>query len=207
MDPNLETRDTVSVDIAKVVAKASAIDGWMMENELDWLARTANTHETIIEIGSWKGRSTKALALSTNGIVYAVDHWKGSESKRAESHREAFDMGPDRFFEIFGSNLRDEIKVGKVVPIRCESGDAVNLLRCLLMARGGKADMVFIDADHTYESVSRDIKNYTPLLALGGILSGHDYCVGYPDVMRAVHELVPGWTIGSGSIWQRCEVP
>lgn len=185
----------------EIVAKAAAIDGWMFEPELAWLAETARTHEAIIELGSWKGRSTKALGMATPGVVYAVDHWLGSEPERSGPHKEAADLGPDAFFGIFKRNLDPEIRAGKVIPIRCESQQAIPLLETLLRGRGGKADMVFIDAEHSYQSVARDVRNYTPLVRSGGIISGHDYSTAFPDVMRAVHEHVPGWRMGGGSIW------
>lgn len=184
-----------------IITKASAIDGWMSIGELEWLAQTARTRHTIIEVGSWKGRSTKALAMSTPGVIFAVDHWKGSASEHTGPQKEAVDLGGDRFFEIFQQNLEPEIRGGKVIPVRAESGEAIGLLKILLMGRGGAADMVFIDAEHLYETVVRDIKNYAPLCALGGILSGHDYSTAFPGVMRAVQEFVPGWKTAAESIW------
>jgi predicted O-methyltransferase YrrM len=35
-------------------------------------------------------------------------------------------------------------------------------------------DLVFIDGDHTYESVSADWENYSPMVAPGGIVAFHD---------------------------------
>ena len=62
--------------------------------------------------------------------------------------------------------------------------------------------MVFIDADHAYDSVKRDILNYRPFLRKGGLLCGHDYYYGWPGVMHAVDELVFfKWVIDDGTIW------
>ena len=50
-------------------------------------------------------------------------------------------------------------------------------------------DFVWIDGDHEYEQVKRDIKNYLPLVRKGGFIGGHDY--GSPDytgVKKAVDE-------------------
>lgn len=61
-------------------------------------------------------------------------------------------------------------------------------------------DFIFIDADHEYESVKKDIRAWTPKLKKGGMLSGHDY--DFPDVERALNELIPNW-IASGidDVW------
>ena len=36
-------------------------------------------------------------------------------------------------------------------------------------------DFVFIDADHAYESVKKDIEAYLPKIKIGGYIGGHDY--------------------------------
>lgn len=57
-------------------------------------------------------------------------------------------------------------------------------------------DLVFIDANHTYEFVKRDIEAWTPKIKKGGILAGHDYGNDgyrpYQGVYDAVNELFPG---------------
>ena len=50
-------------------------------------------------------------------------------------------------------------------------------------------DFCFIDADHAYESVSKDIDAWRPKVKRGGILAGHDY-IHEPGfgVVQAVNE-------------------
>lgn len=45
-------------------------------------------------------------------------------------------------------------------------------------------DFVFIDANHNYDYVKRDIDAWLPKVKLGGILAGHDYFI--PGVCKAV---------------------
>ena len=61
------------------ISRALAVDGWMTELELTYLAETASKSTLIVEVGSWMGRSTCALAATTKGLLFAVDTWKGSE--------------------------------------------------------------------------------------------------------------------------------
>ena len=49
-------------------------------------------------------------------------------------------------------------------------------------------DVVYIDGDHRYEQVKKDVVNYSVLVSQGGFLAGHDYCEGYEGVVRAVNE-------------------
>lgn len=52
----------------------------------------------------------------------------------------------------------------------------------------GSLDYIFIDGEHSYESVARDIKNYYGKVTLGGIIAGHDY--SWPGVQHAVFEFI-----------------
>ncbi len=54
------------------------IRGWMFGAELQWLYETATTMKSVVEIGSWEGKSTHALLSGCSGIVIAVDTFKGS---------------------------------------------------------------------------------------------------------------------------------
>lgn len=49
-------------------------------------------------------------------------------------------------------------------------------------------DFCFIDANHTYDFVRRDIAAYLPKMKPGGIIAGHDYNLCHPGVMQAVNE-------------------
>lgn len=68
------------------------------------------------------------------------------------------------------------------------------------------ADWIFIDADHSYESVRDDLAAWYPLLKVDGLFCGHDYGKSdYPGVTQAVDEWAAreGKTIrtAAGSIW------
>lgn len=53
----------------------------------------------------------------------------------------------------------------------------------------GTFQFVYIDADHSYESVMADLRAWWPVLPANGILAGHDYCPEAREgVVRAVDE-------------------
>ena len=56
-----------------------------------------------------------------------------------------------------------------------------------------------IDGSHDYGSVKQDIESFRPLLASGGLLSGHDYDHG--GVRMAVTELLTRIKTPAGQIW------
>ena len=50
-------------------------------------------------------------------------------------------------------------------------------------------DFIYIDADHTHESVNRDLKLYLPKLKPNGWIGGHDYNKKqWPGVVKAINE-------------------
>lgn len=65
-------------------------------------------------------------------------------------------------------------------------------------------DLVFIDADHEYESVKKDILLWHPKIKDDGIIAGHDYSldpVHWPGVRKAVDEFFPNKITHQELIW------
>lgn len=65
----------------------------------------------------------------------------------------------------------------------------------------GSLDIVYIDAEHSYDSVKADIIAWIPKVRLGGILCGHDYdpTGDYDGLIQAVHEMLGGISLTSDS--------
>ena len=64
----------------------------------------------------------------------------------------------------------------------------------------GIIDLVFIDADHRYEYVKKDIASWLPKVRDGGILCGHD-CTGYyskypEEVRKMINENLECSSVG-----------
>lgn len=159
------------------IARALEIDGWMSERELTWLANAAMDCKIIIEFGSFMGRSTRSLAdNSPNDCkIYAVDPWTGFYPKV---------IPPISTYVLpnFIENLKEHVDSGKVTPCRMYS-DTFTISQ--------KADMVFIDGDHSREGVISDIVKAISILKPNGMLCGHDYNhTHWPDTAQAVNELL-----------------
>jgi predicted O-methyltransferase YrrM len=180
-------------DIIAAVEGASSVQGWMSWEELAYLAGRAKSAKCVVEIGSWKGRSTKAMAATCRGEILAVDSWRGSTNGDATGV-EADARGADTIEAEFRANLSG---YGNVIPLKCEHQWAGPLLK----VKAGEVDFAFIDGDHLYEHVKRDILTCLDVMAPGGILSGHD--LNEEGVAKAVSELLPGAThIPGTSIWE-----
>ena len=158
------------------LTNALKIHGWTSEAELTWLAEQASKRMRILEIGSWRGRSTRAMADNTQGIVYAVDTWNGTPE---DGHMKMLEGKPEDW--LFGEFKKNMAGTKNVNAVRGESAkilsgdysgdryeewysaDATWLVSDFLPFVG-KFDMVFIDGDHSYEAVRADILAVRPLL-------------------------------------------
>ncbi len=159
--------------------RALAIEGWMAPVELAWLANVAKLSDKIIEIGSYKGRSTRVLCDNARGRVTACDPWEGPYITDRESV--LFDQA--KSWAAFQRNLHD------VNNLRIFRGTFDQFIK---QNTETDFDFVFIDGDHRYDTVIRDIKNGLAILKEGGILAGHDYGhEDWPGVKKAVDELFP----------------
>ena len=173
------------------ISYSLTVDGWMAPAELEYLASLAQKSQCILEVGSWKGRSTSALAANTLGLglVVAVDTWRGSVEHQAE-------LKGKPVSGVWNEFMTNTAQYDNIWPVPMNSLAASQVISMSPM----RFDMIFIDASHDYESVKADIEAWLPLLAPGGILCGHDaYRWG---VKLAVKQLVPKWRIvPNTSIW------
>jgi methyltransferase family protein len=188
------------------ISRALDIEGWMVPQELEWLAEQAKTHRRIVELGSFCGRSTRALGDNTEGWVLAFDDWAGPrdaivnqlvdemgnvlEDKPISMDQLCGKWGVS-LIDTFTTNCADLIEAGKVRLLQGDHGD-LNIIpsRFLEGCDYEKPDMVFIDGDHSYESALRDIQTWLPRLAKGGLLCGHD--AGWDGVFKALVECFGG---------------
>ena len=172
------------------VDKAERIQGWMTRKELEWLYEKAKTMESVVEIGSFKGRSTFVLASGCNGgngTVYAIDPFTGAalETNPAVSGKPTF----DDFIKNCGH-------FPHLTVIKKTSVEAVEHLPNL------KADMVFIDGDHSYDGVKSDLETWAPRAKK--LLCGHDLNdPNYPGIRQALYEFFGADRVASGpdSLW------
>jgi predicted O-methyltransferase YrrM len=70
-------------------------------------------------------------------------------------------------------------KYPQIKHIKKYSSDAIKEIK-------GKFDFIYIDGNHRYEYVKKDLENYYPLLKGDGIIGGHD--IDLPDVLKAFIE-------------------
>lgn len=128
----------------------------------------------IVEIGSWIGRTTACLALGAmeaNPVpsVYAVDNWMYENS-----------------YERFTTNIKIAGVNDYIIPIRIKSEDAF-ISKVPSEAFLDGIGFLFIDGDHHYEYVKKDIA-WIKYVKKGGKIAFHDYGDDIGKVGSAVRE-------------------
>ena len=132
------------------------------------------TVERMVEIGSYQGESTSLFAMQFNPKdLYAIDPFVNGYDANDDSSFANFDDVSYNF------KLRTE-PFECVRHIKKFSYDTVD------MFADNSLDFVYIDGDHTYEGVIRDINTYLPKIKLGGYMGGHD--LGKGGVTKAIIE-------------------
>jgi hypothetical protein len=162
----------------------------------DWLRCLVRRNQFTIgaEVGCFRGKTTAAiLAANPQLEVYAVDLWKympdimGEREKRIRK-----DQNQDlvkKEFDRRTRNFRNRITILR--GISWEMAKEVT---------DESLDFVFIDADHDYEPVKKDIQAWVPKVRKGGVICGHD--IHLAGVYRAVNELLPDYKdIGVDDVW------
>ena len=171
------------------IAGFEEVRGWLLPEQavdLYWLARSiSRPGAVLVEIGSWKGRSTVCLAKGLrHGQLFAIDPFDGSgEPGSREIY--AADQGRDSLHEDFLGVL-DRFGVrDRVTVLKGRSEEFVS--------RFAAIDGLFIDGDHSIEGCARDFNSYGPLVRPGGFVAFHDYDPAREDLgpTNVVHNLIP----------------
>lgn len=164
-----------SVDVAM------SVEGQVSRAEAAMLAKLAQDvprGDSIVEIGTYRGRSAVALALGArvNGNrVYAVDPHTDFRGVR-RGH-----FGPEDMSALY-ANL-SKAGVGETVAVVC--------LPSLAAAEGWanrNIGLLWIDGDHRYESVRADFDAWMPFTTGQCVVAFHD--VKIPGVERLLDEVL-----------------
>jgi len=145
--------------------------------------RVARPGMMVCEVGSWKGHSTAFLAQVVQeytGLIYAVDTWEGSIGFTDTIH---IDVNSKDILRLFQSNMQ-ALGFSCVRPLVMKSLDAAAIVKNELF------DMIFLDADHSYEQIKLDVRAWLPAVKYGGIISGHDCEYKYSEQTDDVRKVI-----------------
>ena len=185
-------REAMRARLAEIGPAIDAIDGWLDPKAgavLYQLARVAAPTPSVVELGSWKGRSTAWLAHGLRdrggGRVVAVDTWAGTQNEPDHAQQLA-GYAPDQLYREFLDAIRRQGLETMVEPWRMSTLEAARR-----WDRGVSIGLLHIDADHAYDAVRADFEHWAPFVVRGGLVVFDD--VGsWSGPTRLVTEL-PRW--------------
>ena len=152
-----------------------------------------------IELGVYEGKMSRYMLKALPRLtLYMVDRWQQytPEERKISTGKMPKD-GQDVFDRAYKMSCAVAEEIGpRAIIVRASTDEALSLVP-------RKFDFVFIDADHSYEAVKRDIKRWRKRVRRGGILAGHDYKrSSHPGVTRAVNEIFPaGLETDVNGVW------
>ena len=143
------------------------IEGWLAPAEAAFLymaAQNCTGKGVILEIGSWKGKSTIFLAkgskAGSNVKIFTVDPHTGASEHKA--------IDPDVWtYPEFKSNIQIMDVDDVVVPLVMTSEEAEKDWNM-------PVERLFIDGAHEYELVELDFKLWYPHVVKVGMILMHD---------------------------------
>lgn len=157
------------------------------------LAADVPADQAIVEIGSFKGKSTCYLAAGAKdghgARVYAVDPWDlaGNITGR-------FGFAEPSTREAFEAQIRSVRLASRITAIQ---GFSVDVARTWA---GPPVGLLFIDGDHSAQAVAADIAAWTPHLADAAVLVLDDLDTPKNPGVRQVYDRLAGrvaWTVAA----------
>lgn len=166
---------------------AATVEGWLSKEEaaaLKQLARNVRVHGCIVEIGTYRGRSSIAMAEvidPNSGVrVFAIDPHDPFVGVNGGQY------GPVDQQELYRA-IADR-QLGSIIAVICLSSKAAS--------SGwdrGPIDILWLDGDHSYKGLKNDLACWLPHMGSDGIVAFHD--TNLPDVQAVIGELRDSYSV------------
>ena len=175
-------------DLATVTARVADVQGWMSPGQAATLYDAAHRCPptgTIVEIGSFQGRSTIVLAsvAAPEVAVIAIDPHAGN------------DRGPQEL-DGFAEEAEDDNATFLANLERAGVADRVRHLRMFSHAALGEVnepiDVLYIDGAHRYSPARDDIRDWGARVTDGGTMLIHDSFSSVGVTLAILRELLLG---------------
>lgn len=163
---------------------------------IEVLIKNMNKNVNVLEIGGYSGKTTEYLLKNCKDYIdeyFVIDPYQFYEE-----YDNIFDQRTDQNkLDIAYKQMKLlEKKYSKLTLLKEFSEDCVSLFTDEYF------DLIFIDANHKYEYVKKDIINWYSKVKHSGIISGHDYNYpGLDGVKYAVDELFEKCQIQDDYVW------
>jgi len=167
---------------------AKDVDGWMSPDQAKRLydaAAATRPGDVIVEIGSFRGRSTIVMASAApDGVpVVAIDPHAGNDRGPQELEGFAAEAATDH--DIFNANLAVAGVSGRVRHVRKFSDAAHGEVQ-------GNVAVLYIDGAHRFDPARNDIHVWGRRVTPGGTMLIHDSFSSVGVTLAILRELLVG---------------
>jgi hypothetical protein len=157
-------------------------EGWLTEDQARRLfARASAAHGAVVEIGSFRGRSTIVLASAAPSVV-AIDPHAGSDRGPQEIAADSALGAADH--EAFRANLERAGVAERVRHVRRSSADAHGDV-------DGPVALLYVDGAHRYGPARADLAGWGARVVPGGAMLVHDAFSSVGVTLALLTECVP----------------
>ncbi len=161
---------SAAASFPEVLARVRAVEGWMTDAQAQALWDTAEVMRPpgqIVEIGSFRGRSTIVLASARpNGVQMVAIDPHGGNDRGPQEYAANAEVG-DSDHSVFWENLRRAEIDDRVRHVREPSQSALG-------AVPGMIDLLYVDGAHRYAPARADIESWGDRVPIGGAMLIHD---------------------------------
>lgn len=170
------------------LAAVDGVEGWMSPDQAEQLYRAAASTrpgDQIVEIGSFRGRSTIVLASAApEGVrLVAIDPHAGND--RGPNEIDGYAAEADADHAAFNANLRAAGVATRVTHVRAFSDAAHDEVK-------GDIAVLYIDGAHRYAPARADIRDWGARVAPGGTMLIHDSFSSVGVTLAIGRELLAG---------------
>lgn len=165
-----------------------AVPGFLVPGQERWLFNAAaNLPEdaVIVEIGSFLGRSTTAMAMACRGTrrkIFCIDTFQGNDTDFVNGQSNVTWEG-DEYLSTFKANLSRNDLLSYIVPLQGFSHDVGKDWTTQI-------DFLFVDGSHDYEDVISDFRLFLPWVKPGGLIAFHDVQPEWPGPHGAWRDVI-----------------
>jgi hypothetical protein len=175
-------------DLATISERVADVQGWMSPGQASTLFDAATgcaADGTIVEIGSFQGRSTIVLASAApaGAAVVAIDPHAGND--RGPQEIDGFEQAAADDHAIFLANLERAGVADRVRHVRMFSDAALSEV-------DGTVDVLYIDGAHRYGPARADIRDWGARVGDGGTMLIHDSFSSIGVTAAILRELLLG---------------
>lgn len=166
----------------------TGVPGWESADEQYWLSQLAAETidgSVIVEIGAEYGMSASLFCKAAHPKAQII----------------SVDLFPGDMLDKHLSNLRESGYADRSRQIKGSSQQPLTLKKVGVTA----IDVLFIDGDHSYSGVVKDIALWTPLVRPGGVVAFHDCACATNRLPHLMHfevtKAISEWYTENGADW------